>query len=307
MGISQGIELRHLRGFVAVAEELNFRAAAERLHLSQPPLSRTIAQFEDLLGRVLFERSRQGVALTAAGAALLPRARRLLDAFEKALTDLPTANNAPPARGLRRVGVFFAVHPAAQSALSAALGPLQIEVGRSHELTAAVRQGRLDAALVMLPAPTQGLAVQEIGRADMHAAVPAAHPLARRRSLALAELDAFPRFLFLGRRQNAPLYAHLDEALRRRGLVAPRYSVPRDTYAGLAQIAAGQACTILCSWVGDFVQAGVVLRPLRRADRLEVGIGWVTRAPDPQAAQAVGRAMRALFDVRQRPRGVRRA
>jgi len=75
MGISSGIELRHLRAFVAVAEELSFRAAAERLHLSQPPLSRTIAQFESLLGRTLFVRSRQGVALSASGSVLLPRAR----------------------------------------------------------------------------------------------------------------------------------------------------------------------------------------------------------------------------------------
>jgi DNA-binding transcriptional LysR family regulator len=147
----------------------------------------------------------------------------------------------------------------------------------------------------MLPAPTHGLAVQEIGRAEMHAAVPSSHPLARRRSLAVADLDAFPRLLFLGRRQNAPLYRHLDEALRERGLVAPRYSVPRDTYSGLAQIAAGQACTVLCSWVGGFLQAGVSLRPLRKADRLLVSLGWVSRDPEPDAARAVAQAMQALF------------
>lgn len=294
MGITNGIELRHLRAFVAVAEELNFRAAAERLHLSQPPLSRTIAQFEDLLGHSLFARSRQGVALTAAGAMLLPRARRLLEGMEKMLAGLPKAGETVAGR-VARVGVFFAVHPAAQAELQAALGTARIEVGRTHELTLAVRQGRLDAALVMLPAPTHGLTVYEIGHADMHAAVPSAHPLARRRTLAVADLDAFPKLLFLGRRQNAPLYTHLDEALRRRGLVSPRYSVPRDTYSGLAQIAAGQACTVLCSWVGDFLQTGVTLRPLRKADRLVASIGWVTRAPDTSSAQAVGRAMSNLF------------
>lgn len=294
MGISNRIELRHLRAFVAVAEELSFRAAAERLHLSQPPMSRTIAQFEALLGHTLFVRSRQGVALSATGNALLPRVRRLLASVEGTFAELPTPGKRAASVG-PRVGVFFAVHPAAQDVMRTAVGAVRIEVARSHELTAAVRQGRLDGALVMLPAPTHGLAVQEIGRAEMHAAVPSSHPLARRRSLAVADLDAFPRLLFLGRRQNAPLFRHLDEALRERGLLAPRYSVPRDTYSGLAQIAAGQACTVLCSWVGSFLQSGVSLRPLRQADRLLVSLGWVSRDPEPDAAQAVAKAMRALF------------
>lgn len=295
MGISNRIELRHVRAFVAVAEELNFRAAAERLSVSQPPLSRTIAQLESLLGRSLFARSRQGVALSAAGAALLPRARRLLEAVERTFLDLPDSATSTRTAVGPRVGVFFAVHPGAQADLKTAIGAAGIEVGRTHELTAAVRQGRLDAALVMLPAPTSGLAVQEIGQAEMHAAIPSSHPLARRRTLAVSDLDAFPKLLFLGRRQNAPLYAHLDDALRRRGLTTPRYSVPRDTYSGVAQIAAGQACTVLCSWVGDFLQAGVTLRPLRKADRIVVSIGWVTRTPEAASALAVARAMRTLF------------
>ena len=298
MGISQRIELRHVRAFVAVAEELSFRAAAERLSVSQPPLSRTIQQLERLIGRSLFERSRQGVALSAAGAALLPRARKLLDAVEKTFAELPPTGPGPgPVTG-SCAGVFFAVHPRAQADLRAATGATDIEVGRTHELIAAVRQGRLAAALVMLPAATGGLAVQQIGEAEMCAAIPSKHPLARRRTLAVSDLDAFPRLLFLGRRQNAPLHAHLDAALRRRGLANPRYSVPRDTYSGLSQIADGQACTVLCSWLRDFVQAGVTLRPFRKADRMMVGIGWVTRQPDATTALAVARVMRTLFQGR---------
>lgn len=295
MGISKGLELRHVRAFVAVAEELNFRAAADRLSVSQPPLSRTIRQLEDLLGHALFERSRQSVVLSVAGAALLPRARRLLDTVEKTFVGLPAAAPGARAAGGPRVGLFFAMHPRAQAGIRAATGAAGIEVGRTHELTVAVRQGRLDAALVMLPAPAGGLVVQQIGEAEMCAAVPSRHPLARRRTLSVSDLDAFPRLLFLGRRQNAPLYAHLDEALRRRGLVDPRYSVPRDTYSGLAQIADGQACTVLCSWLSDFVQAGVALRPFRQADRLVVGIGWVTRQPDAATALAVAREMHTMF------------
>ena len=82
------MELRHLRCFIVLAEELHFTRAAERLHIEQPPLSRAIKELEDELGVVLFDRNRRGTVLTAAGAAFLQDIRRLLTVLERFIARL---------------------------------------------------------------------------------------------------------------------------------------------------------------------------------------------------------------------------
>ncbi len=96
------MELRHLRCFVVLAEELHFTRAAERLHIEQPPLSRAIKELEDELGVVLFDRNRRGTVLTAAGAVFLQDVRRLFTVLEQARENAKAV--ASGLRGRAKVG-----------------------------------------------------------------------------------------------------------------------------------------------------------------------------------------------------------
>jgi len=285
MGISERLELRHLRCFVAVAEELNFRRAAERLHLSQPPLSRTIAQFEDVLGAPLLDRSRRHCALTPLGERVLVQARGLLERLESAARQWSEGAHAA-ARTPRqlRLGLFFAMNPERfpllERGLAERLGPTQIElqVARTHELIPQLRRGSLDAAIVMLPADLHELKATAVVCTEMFALLPASHALARQRVVAVADLAQLPRFLFMSRQENPPLYRHLDAALRQRGLAKPRYVVGRDTFSALADVAAGKACAVVCRTMAGAARRDIVFRRLRRADRLPIELALVSRA-----------------------------
>ena len=97
------MELRHLRYFVALAEELHFTRAEERLHIEQPPLSRAIKELEDELGVLLFDRNRRGTVLTSAGVTFLQDVRRLLSVLEQARENVKAV--AAGSRGSLRIAV----------------------------------------------------------------------------------------------------------------------------------------------------------------------------------------------------------
>jgi DNA-binding transcriptional LysR family regulator len=208
------MELRHLRYFVAVAEELNFTHAAARLRVAQPALSRQIKDLEDELQTPLFERGHTGVQLTRAGKVLHQRARAILAQATEAANEARAAAGAitgslvlgfPSGLHLNYLApviqAFKRIHPKVQFDYFHGLGVQQLK---------ALREGRIDVAFVNLPASLDGLNHQVIWRVPFKVVLPQRHPLARRAALELADLRS-EDFVFSTREARPEFY---DEFFR---------------------------------------------------------------------------------------------
>lgn len=189
------MELRHLRYFLAVAEELNFTRAARRLHIAQPPLTQQIKALEAELGVTLIDRSAYRIRLTRAGDVFAAEAARILGEVRNAVLVVKRA--ARSAVGQIRVGFTESAsfNPLVTSAIRSFRSAfpdieVSLEERQSTELAVALREARLDVAFVRPPLQTgQGLTLRHLEEEDMMAVVPSGHTLAGRKSIALRELE----------------------------------------------------------------------------------------------------------------------
>jgi DNA-binding transcriptional LysR family regulator len=188
------MELRHLRYFLAVAEELNFTRAAERLNISQPPLTQQIKALEAELGLALFDRSAYRIELTDAGRVFAAEAGRILGELRNAVHLAQRA--AAGAVGRVRVGFTESAsfNPLVTGALRrfrAASPDVEISLAEhpSTALAAALRAGDIDVAFVRPPLSTEeGIAFELLEKEELVAALPSGHAFADRGDLELAEL-----------------------------------------------------------------------------------------------------------------------
>jgi LysR family transcriptional regulator, benzoate and cis,cis-muconate-responsive activator of ben and cat genes len=189
------METRELRYFVAVASELHFGRAAERLGIAQPPLSRAIQQLERRLGVTLLERTSRSVTLTEAGTVLLHEGRAALDAVDAADRRTRRAAGRPGLVLATKAGASRDLLPKLLNAYAAEPGAVTVEVllcgiGEQERL---LRDGRADVALLHLPFDsTAGLDTEELCTEGQVAILPAGHPLACRPHLRMAEVTGLP-------------------------------------------------------------------------------------------------------------------
>ena len=190
------IELRHLRYFVAVAEELHFGRAALRLHLAQPPLSQQIRKLEEILGVTLFERTSRSVALTQAGQAFLERAQRTLRNVSRDIDEARSIGQGQV--GSLHVGfvgsAMLTMLPAIFRAYREAYPLVRLHLHESFtaKVIEGLENGTLDAGLLRDGDPVQELNAVTIYSEPFVAVLPANHPRARQKSISPAALRNEP-------------------------------------------------------------------------------------------------------------------
>ena len=211
------MELRRLRYFVAVAEELHFLRAAQRLHIEQSPLSRAIKELESDLGVKLFERTTRSTRLTRAGEVFLEEARRVLAAFAQARASARGA--AKGRKGCLRIAFSEGVPQGRLSELLARYraadgGQVDVRISQmAHEQQLkALCSGSVDAGLCFTPAARNGIQTEAVWVDPVAALLPAQHPLAARREIALKEIAREPLVL-CGEEDGADPRARLEAAV----------------------------------------------------------------------------------------------
>jgi DNA-binding transcriptional LysR family regulator len=259
------IQVRHLRYFVAVAEELHFSRAARRLHVSQPPRSQQIRQLETLVGTPLFVRTSRRVQLTPAGVAFLDGARRTLAEVERTVAAAQRAGHGE--RDVLRIGftdsaalgglveivrAYRVAHPEVH---------LDLIAGTSEEQIDALERDAIDVALVRGPVASATARTVTVRREPFLVALPVDHPLTRRRVVAMRVLRGQPFVLFP--RHLAPAAYDIVIAMCRRAGFSPdlRHECA-DYQTMLSLVAAGLGLTLVPASVRNLGRAGVVFRPL---------------------------------------------
>ncbi|MCU7247267.1 LysR family transcriptional regulator [Pseudomonas koreensis] len=260
------MEFRHLRGFMAVAEELHFARAAERLHIEQSPLSRTIKELESEFGAQLFDRNPRGTRLTGVGEVLVKDVRKILHAVEQARSNVRAA--VAGYRGTLRIALSDGVSPQRLSAVLARCREEEpevelrlSEVSLSQQLRG-LRDDLFDVGFARSNQVGNGLAATAVWHTPLTVAIPARHPLLAMKHIPLVEALRYPLVLF-DPRTHAGLSEQIERLLRQTRLqvsVAERVS---SQEVMLSLIAAGYGVGLACEAQMALCQsAEIITRPL---------------------------------------------
>lgn len=262
------MELRHLRYFTAVAEELHFGRAAERLHMAQPPLSQHILNLEREIGVQLFARTKRKVKLTDAGRVFLSEARLILSHAEQAIQMAQRASRGESGRLVlgfvlsatasllpESLRVFREQFPAVELVLE--------EITTAQGLTA-LAEGRLHLAFVRLPLGelSKSFTLELVLKEKIILALPAGHALVAKEQVSLRMLATEP-FIIFPRAQGTGFYDHLVSLCRRSGFSPRVVQEAGQMQTILSLVAAGLGVALIPATVQSLRSEGVVYKPLR--------------------------------------------
>ncbi|UFP95389.1 LysR family transcriptional regulator [Gloeobacter morelensis] len=290
------MELRHLKYFLAVAEELHFSRAAEKLHMAQPPLSQQIRVLEAELGVQLFERTRRKVQLTEAGRVFFEEGQRAMAHLEQAVRS--TQRAARGESGRLAVGfnssAAYSVLPAILRAYRQRFAEVELvlrELTTDRQLSE-LRDGRIDVGFLYLPVEDPALRCEPLLSEPLVVAVGEFHPLAGERSLGLEAVADEP--LIINPRADGRRFYDLVTGIFEQAGFKPRIAqeaVLTQTIVSL--VAGGVGIALLPASARQFQRAGVVYRPLsEQTPPLEVAVAW--RAEPPAVVREFVRVAREI-------------
>ncbi|MBD3625746.1 MAG: LysR family transcriptional regulator [Rhodobacteraceae bacterium] len=261
----ENIEIRHLRYFLRVAEELHFGRAAEMLGVSQAPLSQQIRQLEERMGVRLFDRTTRTVRLTPAGKVLYDKAQEVLTALEGGIRSTQAAGGLTS--GTLKIGaVYVAVFTFMSEVMRAFLerNPkvrMDMQIHTTEEQLSLLKERKIDVAFVRPPRSASGINFSEIHREGFVAALPEQSPIAHRPDLTLSTLrdEAFITY------SSIVGVSYQDVVLQQCKKAGFRPNVVQEvshTHTIVTMVAAGLGVGVVPAWVELTPMKGVVYRPL---------------------------------------------
>ena len=276
---------RLLRQFIAVAEELNFRKAAERLNMAQSPLSQAIRHLEEILEVQLFARSNRSVNLTPGGRVFLEEARALMRQEERAIAKARVATAV--ASGQLTLGFIgslaYDVLPRLVSRFEARCPDVRLELHelRTKDQIEALVMRRLDVGIVRLPLPeADGLATHRLQLDHFVVALPAAHRLANATVVELSELAA-DRFVLFSRKRVPSMYMKAMTACIEAGFYPSVAYEVLEIASAIGVVASGVAVSLVPSNLRVLTHADVVYKELAKpASKIELEAALVWRQSD---------------------------
>ncbi|MFV0416501.1 MAG: LysR family transcriptional regulator [Chthoniobacterales bacterium] len=285
------MELRHLRYFVAVAEEENVTRAAERLYISQPPLSRQIRQLEEELGVELFERQAQALRLTRAGQVFIPEARAVLERAEEAQRTIRAFSGVTQEELHLGYAPSLTVKilPETLRHFQESFSDVQVHLHdlSSSEMLAGLREKSLHLAFMVRPRKSEmkGLKFKEIRRFAACVAMHPSHPLAFKKRVGISSL-AEERLIIYTREQYPEYLSWIESIFKKEGL--PGIGEEHNSSTSLiAAVEAGRGVAIVQEGFQCLSGPRLVVKPLpSKAPPVEVGIACC-RAARTQKTGAV--------------------
>ena len=302
------MELRHLRYFIAVAEEGSLTSAAERrLYTAQPSLSRQIRDLELEVGAKLLERKARGIALTQAGRVFLDHARLVLLQIEAATEAARRAEQ--PAKPGFAVGFLTGQEvswlPDTLRLLREEAPDIEILLSShsSPELALALMRGKVDVAFLRHETETAGLAFRFLTKDPLIAVLPASHRLAKRRSVRLQEIA---RETYISMAVVAPaLNAVIDEYAARNGITLRHAYEAENISAAISLITSTGGVTLFPYTVHNMLPSSVVARPLHgEAPTIDLMMGYNKSNTSPLLKRFLSRADELVIRVAQKQKSL---